>query len=249
MDWGLFGVILAIVFFTVSVFLLFALIKKRRPVFVLNTSLVIGLGGDAPQEIELRFLDKPVANVNRTTINFFNRGNEVIRQVDVTEPVIFKFQGAKILRPPKILCRSNEAIKLSAELTKKDGCDAVEIGFLYLSHHDGAVIEVLHDGKAQVIPSGNIIGTVMKKIDDFEEPRLWFVATNRFLALLVAVTIGFAGTLMSVALGEIIHGSNRTNGAIWLCVGTGTYFLVMIILIMVPFVLYRTPGWSRQATH
>lgn len=157
MDWGLVSTILASIFFVAMVVLAIRLSKKKKPVWAYRTKKIIGLGADAPPELELTFKREPVARVYQTAFIFFNRGNEAIRKDDVTKGITVHFRGAKILREPNIKAKSKEEIEFSASQVVDHGQDSIQLDFLYLGHNDGAVVEVVHTGSEQVDCSGNII--------------------------------------------------------------------------------------------
>jgi hypothetical protein len=142
-----------------AIWLAVKLAKKKKPVWAYKTKKIIGLGSNAPPELKLTFEDKQVKDVYRTVFIFFNRGNEDIRERDVTERVAFQFAGAQILREPNVIARSKDAIKPVAKRVTRNGVDCVELDFLYLDHNDGMVVEVLHTVSNELACSANIIGT------------------------------------------------------------------------------------------
>lgn len=158
MDWGLIGIILAIVFFIATIVLGLRLTRRKKPVWASVTNEIIGLDTDAPAELKLSFADKSVRDAYRTIFIFFNKGREPIRKNDVAEDIVIHFKGADILQQPDILKPSKEAIEFSAKQIVKDGDKAIELSFRYLDHNDGAVVEVLHTKHQAITHSGDIIG-------------------------------------------------------------------------------------------
>ncbi len=172
--WGFLGTFLAVLFGVATIVLALRLARRKKPVWASNTKKIIGVDTDAPSEIQLLFHNKLVNDIWRTTILFFNRGNETIigdksiGKVDVTENVTMHFREGQILRQPIITAKSNEANKFYAKQVVKDGDNAVEIGFAYLDHNHGAVIEVIHTESKPPHHSGNIISAETVNIGEYD---------------------------------------------------------------------------------
>jgi len=152
-----------------TIVLALKIVKKRQPVWAYKTTKIIGLGSDAPPDLELTFNEQPVSDVYRTRFILFNKGNEAILKENVTESIIIQFKGAEILRQPDIKAKSKEAIKFSAKQVVKGGYNSVEVNFLYLDHDDGAVVEVLHTASEEISCTANTVGArQIKNIGAFE---------------------------------------------------------------------------------
>lgn len=159
MDWRY----IITIFFTIglgitAIVLTIKLARRKKPVWAYTTMKIIGLGTNAPPELELTFNKRPLTDVYRTTFILFNRGNEAIRKEDITRNVTVHFSGAEILREPTVTAKSTEEIQFSARQVVKDGDNAIELDFLYLDHNDGAVTEVIHTTSEQIYCRANIIG-------------------------------------------------------------------------------------------
>jgi hypothetical protein len=158
MDWGLGSTILTVVFgivSIVSVIVAIRLARRRLPTWGYETKKLIGLGSEAPPELKLTFGDKPVADVFRTVVVFYNDGREAIRSnEDVINPIAVNFSGATILREPSVR-PSNDDIEFRAK--REEG--SVSLTFKYLDHQDGALVEVFHTASAKPQCQGKIIGT------------------------------------------------------------------------------------------
>jgi len=142
----------------ISIIVAIRVARRKRPVWAYVTNKIIGLGTNAPPELQLLFSGKPVPDVFRTILVFFNRGNETIRRDDVSRTIKVNFGEASILREPIIRAASREEIEFSAKQVLENTQNTVELGFVYLDHNDGAVIEVLHTACNQPICTGNIMG-------------------------------------------------------------------------------------------
>ncbi|TET26502.1 MAG: hypothetical protein E3J67_01375 [Dehalococcoidia bacterium] len=249
MDWGLIVTLPTTVAFGIATIVLaLKLAKRKKPVWAYKTTKIIGLGTNAPPELKLTFSDRPVNDVYQTTFILFNKGTEAIRRGDVTESVTMHFQGAEILRQPIIKAKSKEAIEFSAEQVVKDGDNSIQLGFLYLDHNDGAVVDVLHTEGEDIRCSGNMIGAKeIANIGEFAPFR-----TERFRSLLA---VGAAMLLMPL-LGSsflMLPESRTPAGLALLPISIIILSILMLSLWFVcymsairPFFRYRIfPKWSR----
>jgi len=150
-------VILAVVGWVLAVFFGLKSVRKKKPVWAYQSTKIIGLGSDAPPELKLAFNGQPINEAYITRFIFYNRGTEAIRDDDVVERVAIYFKGATILRQPRILAKSKKAIRFSATKVAKAEGDAIGLDFLYLSHNDGAVVEVIHTLSDEI----SLIGTIV----------------------------------------------------------------------------------------
>jgi hypothetical protein len=234
MNWGLIvTIILTVGFGVATIILAYKLARRKKPVYAYITSRIIGLGTNAPPELKLTFNENPVSNVYETELIFFNRGNESIRKNDVTDAITMCFEGARILREPRIVLKSGEKPRIS--LIKRDD-NTFEIDFVYLGHNDGAVIEVLHTKCDSINPNGNII--------DAGEPHFIGEFTSyppvNFRANVIMGS--FAFVIMLVAMWISSPSSQEFIGAI--------LFLVLFTAIFIIFTrkgwrFLKFPNWSR----
>ena len=247
MDLGLIGIILAVIFFASTIIFAVRSARRKTPVYFYNTKKIIGLGADAPSEIKIFFRDKPVTEVYRTTITFFNRGNEVIRSDDVTEKVTFLFKGVHILDQPNVVATSKKAIKFLVKQVIKDGDDAIELSFLYLDRKDGAVIEVLHTANVEMDCKGNIIGVKkIAQIDEFERPYFLFrVPSPRLFGWITAMSMLAIGFSVGALL--VDPGAQMLPLPILLLILilSSIWFIGTVSLIVIPYLMYKPPKWSH----
>lgn len=199
MDWWIIVTIaLAVGGIISTVILTLKLQKNKKPAWAYKTEKIIGLGTDAPPELELLFNKRPVDEVHRTTFIFFNRGTQAIRKDDVTEDIAILFKGAKILRDPIIRARSKQANELMAKwVVNKEGQYLIQLDFKYLDHEDGAVVEVLHTLSERISCVGNVIEA--KDIADIGE--FWAHYPPSGIRLITIFTIAIAilsATLLSM---------------------------------------------------
>lgn len=194
-------IILAIVGWVIAGFLALKFVKKRKPVWAYRTIPILGIHSKTPPDLKLFFNDKAVDDVYRTLVIFFNAGNQTIEASDVRKQVTLVFDNAKILCEPK-LNANDTAIEFSTEWSTSGEYSEVRLNFKCLDHNDGAVIEVIHDGKGKVSCDGRIKETrEIAFLGDFTPsfPKQFqyglivnFVATFLFLgmSLLWLFTVG-----------------------------------------------------------
>lgn len=243
MDWGL---VTSIIFGLIIVVLTIVAIRtarRKKPVWAYSTRHIIGRDAEAPPELKYIFGTKEVTEVYKTTIIFFNMGNDKfcgdlvpIGSSDLNEAVIIKFEGAEILRPPSVQTRSKGvANNFSAEQIK-DAPSAIQLHFQILNHNDGAIIDVWHTKCADVeIPNAEI--TRLKAF-----ARKWpegfyggFVIAILFAAMLVWMWLD---TVSQAELdrGFVVSLACFTSAYIFF-IGTGIRRLLRYI---------QFPRWSRS---
>lgn len=244
MDWKyIIPIFLAIVFFVVSTILAMKLARRKKPAWAYSTRHIIGRDAEAPPELKYVFGTREVKDVYKTTLIFFNMGNENIRGdladvSDINDNIVFHFRGAEILRQPIIQKPSKEAIKFSAKQIVKDSDNAIELHFRYLGHNDGAIVEIWHTKCDQIFPSGDIMNVDITQLKEFvrSRPEGFYVS--------LAVPIFFLALFLWLLGNEIAKGT-----------GLGDYvgLLVLVAIIiassaygMPRLFRYRAfPGWSR----
>jgi len=170
------GIFITVVAATVAIVVTINFAKRKKPVWACRTSHIIGRDAEAPPELKLLFGTREVTDVYKTTLIFFNKGNETIRgdlqdATDINEHVAIHFKGAEILRQPVIEKTSKEAIRFSAKQVVKGGDNAIELYFRYLGHNDGAVIEVWHTECDTIDDSGDIMNVEIRKLKEFITSR------------------------------------------------------------------------------
>lgn len=245
MEWGPISIGVPVALSIVAIILTRRLVRRKQPAWAYTQKKIIGLGTDAPKELQLNFNGKPINDVYRTTFIFFNRGRETIRSGDVTQPVTMHFQEGEILREPIITITSNEAIKFLAKHVITQGGHQVRLEFLYLDHEDGGVFEVLHTQSTKIMCSGNVIGS--KKIDNIGE-----------LSLLTGFSLGFwiaSLVMISVGVPFMIHGlppvtssDEITYVSLSFPLGAGLLFVGAITFVSETVKRWRSakyPSWCK----
>jgi hypothetical protein len=123
--------------------------KKASPSFQKESSRLIGhKNNELPGEIRVFYQEIPLSRLTRSTFIFWNDGNETLSKEDITsgDPI-----AISVANDERIL--SFQVTKLSRKINNIQvlRCDGVEnsiiLEFDFLDKNDGAVIEILHDGK------------------------------------------------------------------------------------------------------
>lgn len=199
-------IVLAIVGWIIAAVFGLRFVRKRKPSWAYRTIPIIGIGSKTPPEFKLFYSDRPVEDAYRTLVIFFNAGNQTIEASDVRKRITLVFNNAKILREPKVNA-NDEATKFSAAWSTGGERSEVRLDFKCLDHNDGAVIEVIHDGKGEVSCDGRIKETKeIAFLGNFSPPysrKLPRSLIGGFVASLV-----FLGLL----LWAVISGANRITG-------------------------------------
>lgn len=169
MDWGLIGVILAVVFGIVaiiSIIIAVRLVKRKTPIWAYRTRHIIGRAAEAPAELRLMFGSREVSDVYNTTIVFLNKGNDIIDQSDVPEKITFHFRNAEILKEPVVKANRN-VTGFSARQEE----NAIQLDFKWLGHHDGATIEVWHSRSELISCSGEVKNVKVTQVEKTDITR------------------------------------------------------------------------------
>ncbi|MBA7680695.1 hypothetical protein ES703_89016 [subsurface metagenome] len=239
MDWGLIG---TIVFGIVAIILVVMRARRKKPVWAYNTTKIIGLGTNPPPELKLAFNGRPVNEVYRTTFILFNQGREAVRKEDVYKKATIRFKGAEILREPTIKATSKDAIKFSAKRVVKSGENSIELGFKYLDHEDGAVVEVIHTANEDVFCEADIVGAKeIVNIGEFETSH------HRLLGIRAGIFTLIGIVIICLLVRELISGIQEPNTLRLTLVGV----LIALTLSTIPewkTYLHRRkfPSWSRN---
>jgi len=226
------AIVLAVVGWAITCWLAIRSVKRRKPAWAYRTVPIVGIRSNTPPEFRLLFNEKPVNDAYRTVAIFFNAGNQPIEASDVRKRVTLVFDNAEILREPKLY--ANDTItEFSTEWSSSGEHSEVKLGFKCLDYNDGAVLEVLHNGKGKVTCEGRIKET--KRIafrGDFtvlEAVKTWRQLTAGFLRTLlvlgaipsviimsgnqwdvaVSITVALLATVLAVELRENIEALTR----------------------------------------
>lgn len=223
----------------ISIVVAVRLARRKKPSWAIDTQKIIGLETGAPPELKLYFGEESINDVWRTIIVFFNKGNESIREGDISESIIVHFRGAHILREPIINESSKEAIRFTAKQIIQDGDDSIKVGFRYLGRNDGATIEVLHTEAKSIFTTGDVMDAEIVKLHGYESYQLRPSIKGAIISFVV-----IACAIVGVVLGLYY---NIDDNALYIVAGIiGGASIGTIQNFITKYVRYkRFPSWSR----
>lgn len=199
---GVLGIVLAIIFYLKSQ----RISKLRYDSY--SHSLVEGLS-TALDGLEVIYKGERQDRITVTRFVFWNAGTETIRKNDLTNDILriacsseIKILDQKIVTIAKV---TNE-ISLCSSLTDEKSC-SIPVIFDYLDTHDGAVIQIVHNGLVsnRFVLKGSIKGNC--SIKRAESPAYRIKRRSQFLGplypLMKSNLFGWIGALMYLALGFV----------------------------------------------
>lgn len=205
MNFQILSIILGTALSIVSITLAVRLYKRKKPTWCYVTEKIIGIGSNAPAELQLSFNGQVITDIYQTTLIFFNRGRETIQNNDITDPLVAHFVGGEILKDPTVRKTSIESIKFSTSRKAEKGEHQLLIDFLYLDYEDGGIIEVLHTKTNNILFTGNIMGA--DRIDNIW--KLFFLKPSSRFFLGWAIAMTSSGVALMI-IGEPPHTSGGT---------------------------------------
>jgi hypothetical protein len=237
MDWGL---VSSAVFGISTIILTIKLVRKKKPVWAYSTRHIIGRDAEAPPELKYIFGEKVVEEVYKTTIIFFNIGDDkfcgdlvLAGNNDINDAIVIQFKEAEILRSPTITNRSKGAGKFSVEQSK-NCIDSIQLHIPTLNHNDGAIIEVWHT-KSSKIDIQNADIPLLKEFIRQRPEGFW--SNLIFFSLLIAGGLTFAG----FGIASYISESFIIVPSLFACM-----LIVMATFGFPRLLRYRIfPSWSR----
>lgn len=215
-------------------------VRIRKPAWAYTTTRMMEDDSKSPTEPRIVLGSEAPNDVYRTEILFHNAGNEAIRREDVTDRVTILFKGAQILQEPAIKSQSKAAIRFSATKVACAGDGGIELDFLYLSHNDGALVEVLHTPCREINCIGNIIDSdEIRCRNEFSQ----FRGSDRASIVGALVPVWFLGAIIwGIASGDIRYPMDSVNLSLF--VFTCIIFAVLLWSDTIPFFRQRRfPKW------
>ena len=164
----LLSIILAIAFFRKSQ-------RRKKPLFEIARRTVIENSIPVIQGLSVQFNGEEQPRITVAHLWFWNQGTETIRASDVPEasPLGIEIAKGATLLSAQVVRVTDTANQCSVDTPKKreDGSIFVPMNFDYLDHHDGMVIQLVHNAEAshRIRLSGKIMGveSVKKAADAF----------------------------------------------------------------------------------
>jgi hypothetical protein len=199
------------------------------------------LESDTPEELEITFNKEPVKEVYRTLLLIFNKGNKAILKKDIVKPIKVVFGNSRILRKPSIISISKKDNDFSADIEKGTE-DTIGINFLFLSKNDGALIEVMHSGKANVSCKGSIPDTNIRIIEGYNpaQPK----PPNKYRGIVLSILV--IGYMLALGIMSWLGISINSD-----LVAMFSYFIFVFAMIVISdirkHIHYRKfPLWSNK---
>lgn len=239
---GIFGLIVATFFF----------LKSRRapkPSYQKSSLRLLGKNeNNLPDQVTVLFNKKEVDRLTKTTLIFWNNGNEVLKGEEVadTDPIKISFnEGDHILSYEK-LHETKEVNEFSVSEDKNNSHQLV-IKFSYLDPGDGISIELFHDSE-DLYPKvhGSIMG-LPKGVEDLGElgpddiPPFNRTILERILrgktVYLITMVIGLGMVVMGLFLPEtwdpFASGIKKTRSSVnWVMIFLGLLYTAMPALAL-----------------
>jgi hypothetical protein len=176
-------------------------IKKERELVYSFSSFNFIQGFDSFNELEFTFNNNKIKNFTKTKLIFWNNGRKIINKKDIPKagPLKIKLSESsyKILSY-KILKVNNPANQIKLEYNETN--QEITLKFDYLNKNNGAVVEIIHDGKTKkdIKLEGDIKDGTVKNVKkdnpqtDFSTFRATSKLTSRkFLPLAIWAMFGF----------------------------------------------------------
>jgi len=156
------SLILAYIFYRKS-------LKLKEPCWSMASQVLIQDKISKLDNLEILYNHVKVENITVSRILFWNRGSEAIRGEDLNTDNPLRIQGDRDtkLLSVEIVDKDHDKIFLKYNETEEKENDKYLLNFSYLDKNQGAVIEVIHDGKSarSISFCGRIIGGEVKRVD------------------------------------------------------------------------------------
>jgi hypothetical protein len=156
------SLILAYIFYRKS-------LKLKEPCWSMASQVLIQDKISKLDNLEILYNHVKVENITVSRILFWNRGSEAIRGEDLNTDNPLRIQGDRDtkLLSVEIVDKDHDKIFLKYNETEEKENDKYLLNFSYLDKNQGAVIEVIHNGKSarSISFCGRIIGGEVKRVD------------------------------------------------------------------------------------
>ena len=185
--------------------------KVAKPSYQKSSLRLIGKDeNNLPGEVVVIFKGKEVERLTKTTLVFWNGGNESIDGKNIVEsdPIKIAFDDKYHILSYKILERTRSVNNFTVD-KDADRLHQLFLNFDYLDHGDGAVLELLHDSEEKYPRiTGTIRGLPKGFIDRgcFDENEVikngWAVKklfNNQKWVLVVAISLGLIMFIAGIA--------------------------------------------------
>jgi hypothetical protein len=238
---GLLGLILGIIFYFKSKI-------EKCPVFVYQDTL---LQSRSYPGITIHFQNEKVESLRRLRVLFFNKGRKEIRSEDRPIsgfPVIDFPDGTRILASSLLGTSCQESDFRIEETNDK----FLKIGFDYLNHGDGGVVEIMYDGgdirDQRIIFNAALIGALPARSYRFvvDEQKLSFITA---FTTVMSLFLGYQAIVMlDGASAKILSGTINLDVVSRILLGLlfASFPVFGIWFVMIKSYRDAVPRWSKK---
>jgi hypothetical protein len=145
---GALGIFIGTLLSVIGIVLTIQSIKERRPVYI-KRSVNIFQNIERSQ-LEIFYKKSKVSNLTITNIVFWNDGRQTINASDIAiaEPLRIASNDQVRILEATILFTSNPANRIRLNPQPSIPSEFVGVSFEYLDQNEGAIIQVIHDGRS-----------------------------------------------------------------------------------------------------
>jgi hypothetical protein len=196
---GVAGVLLAFVFYLKSK-------ERARPAYAVVSSILIGASErKLPTGVEITYDGRPIHDLNRCLIFFWNRGQKTLDKSDIvsSDPIIFHTRGQDV---EVLEVRSVKGTRAALNASAVQSANDIFLAFDFLDQDDGITVEVLASGTDMRVRCSGTIKGVKKGIerradtlDTDEVPMSTWLPAASTRALLVSAIISLVSGIFLIA--------------------------------------------------
>ena len=206
--------------------------REKDPIWYYRTRRIVGPGPKPLEDITIMYKGRAVPRVSITKIAIVNSGRGLIRDYDVTKPILITTgEDVSILREPGVKV-SRPDIKFSATWEES----GIKVEFDQLDYLDGGVIEVIHTGdKDAEFNLGGTIAGVRKGIRKISLMQVGYQRRRAFLAMAILALVMaalFLGVLIPEIKSQMAEGKTNipdiTLGVIWI----GAFIALLVFSLL-----------------
>ena len=217
--------------------------RKKEIMYLRNTYSVIQKGENIIPELNIEYKNRKITDFNITKYVIWNGGNEVLERNNMV-----------IEKPLQIVSENKNTVILDAQIIKVSEQtnrisirsmedNKIELEFEYIEPENGAVIQVLHTGKADLKVEGKIKGgKAIKNIDRISTKKLSNQKRKRFLSVLMVIMmidLTFMGIISLLTTWNVISQRELKLSIVESNI-VFRMFISIVLVVMMILVIYVT---------
>lgn len=217
--------------------------RKKEIMYLRNTYSVIQKGENIIPELNIEYKNRKITDFNITKYVIWNGGNEVVERNNMV-----------IEKPLQIVSENKNTVILDAQIIKVSEQtnrisirsmedNKIELEFEYIEPENGAVIQVLHTGKADLKVEGKIKGgKAIKNIDRISTKKLSNQKRKRFLSVLMVIMmidLTFMGIISLLTTWNVISQRELKLSIVESNI-VFRMFISIVLVVMMILVIYVT---------